>query len=353
MRVLIFGGTGAMGIHLVRLLSDSGIETVVTSRKQRSPDDNIRYIQGNAHEIDFIQTLLSERWDAIVDFMVYTTVEFQNRVTLLLGATNQYVFISSSRIYADSITPVTEASSRLLDVSQDQEFLSTDEYSLTKARQENILRESGLNNWTIIRPYITYSENRLQLGVLEKEEWLYRALQGKSIVFSSDIGERKTTMMYGLDVSKAIASLIGNKKTLGEAFHITTPESYTWNDILSIYLNSIERFTGNRPKVLLLSLDSFMAIRGGRYQIIYDRLFNRQFNNSKIGQFVNTETFTKMESGLDFCLEEFLKNPHFKHISGRAEARKDRLAKERTSLGAFSSIKQKIAYILYRYVITK
>ena len=72
---------------------------------------------------------------------------------------------------------------RLLDVSHDSIYLKTDEYALAKARQEDILRKSGKNNWTIIRPYITYSESRLQLGVLEKEAWLYRALKGFQEMF--------------------------------------------------------------------------------------------------------------------------------------------------------------------------
>ena len=53
---------------------------------------------------------------------------------------------------------------------------------LTKALQENLLRASGYKNWTIVRPYITFSDIRLQLGVYEKEQWLYRALQGRAIV---------------------------------------------------------------------------------------------------------------------------------------------------------------------------
>ena len=66
---------------------------------------------------------------------------------------------------------------------KDEEYLNTDEYALSKARQENILHEAGCNNWTIISPYITFSETRLQLGVLEKEDWLWRAINGYSIVF--------------------------------------------------------------------------------------------------------------------------------------------------------------------------
>lgn len=108
MKVLVLGGTGAMGIHLVHLLSNNGVETIVTSRKQRAAEENINYIQGNAHDIKFLQTILLEPWDAIVDSMIYTTQSFKERVNLLLDATSQYVFLSSYRVYADSETPILQ-----------------------------------------------------------------------------------------------------------------------------------------------------------------------------------------------------------------------------------------------------
>lgn len=51
--------------------------------------------------------------------------------------------MSSSRVYADSQTPITENSPRLLDVYKEEEYLKTDEYALSKARQEDILHRSG------------------------------------------------------------------------------------------------------------------------------------------------------------------------------------------------------------------
>ena len=227
MKVLVLGGTGAIGNHLVRLLSGSGIETYITSRKYRNSEGNVHYFQGNAHDLRFLENILKKDWDVIVDFMVYTTISFKERVGALLNATKQYVFLSSARVYADCATPIHENSPRLLDVSQDKRFLSTDEYSLAKARQEDILRNTGENNWTIIRPYITYSENRLQLGVLEKEEWLYRALHGRTIVFSEDINSKATTLTYGLDVANGIMAVIGNHSTFGEVFNVTTKDSIT------------------------------------------------------------------------------------------------------------------------------
>lgn len=78
MKVLVFGGTGAMGTHLVEMLSKSGISTVVTTRKNRPPRNNIKYLQGDAHEISFLHTVLEEHWDAIIDFMVYRKKNSKN-----------------------------------------------------------------------------------------------------------------------------------------------------------------------------------------------------------------------------------------------------------------------------------
>lgn len=351
MRVLVLGGTGAIGVHLVNMLSHNGIETVVTTRKHLESHGNIKYMHGNVHDIEFLQVVLKAQWDAIVDFMVYTTINFSERIDMLLNATNQYIYLSSARIYADSVQPLVETSSRLLDISHDKEFLSTDEYSLTKARQEDILRNTGRKNWTIIRPYITYGENRLQLGILEKEEWLYRALHGRTIVFSKDISSKITTLTYGLDVSKGIMAIIGNSKTLADTFHITTEYSYSWNHILTIYLELLENKIGYKPNILLQDVDIIDKENPAKYQILYDRLFNRKFDNSKIKKYINTEILTQIEDGLKICLEEFLKNPEFLQIDWKKEALKDRQTKEFTTLKEINGYKQKIKYLIFRYFL--
>ena len=86
MKVLVLGGTGAIGTHVVRQLADDGHSVVVTSRSDRRGENNISYRQGNARDIDFVKGLLQERWDAIVDFMVYTTEEFEERAELMLSS---------------------------------------------------------------------------------------------------------------------------------------------------------------------------------------------------------------------------------------------------------------------------
>ncbi|WP_111640047.1 NAD(P)H-binding protein [Marinomonas shanghaiensis] len=349
MKVLVLGGTGAMGIHLVRILVEQGYEVFVTSRHRSGTSNNLNFIQGNAHNMEFLKGLLNQVWDVIVDFMIYNTQEFQQRHALILDATKQYFYISSSRVYAKVDGPINESSSRLLDVIEDKDYLNTDEYALTKARQENLLFESNHRNWTIIRPYITYDNERLQLGVLEKEDWLYRALQGRSIIVARDIQHKNTTLTSGEDVAKSIFSLIGQEAALGEAFHITNDQSISWQQVLEIYQNVLSK-RGFKNNIVEQELESFLVWRKNKYQVIYDRLFDRTFNNQKINHFIDTSTFISPQYGLEQCLESFLDNTpcSFKSIDWREEALKDRATRECTNFSEISGIKQKIKYQLFK-----
>jgi nucleoside-diphosphate-sugar epimerase len=350
MKVLILGGTGAMGTHLAKVLAETGNDVYVTSRRQFKTQNKINYILGNAQEDLFLEGILKERWDAIVDFMVYSTDSFRNRLDILLQATEQYIYLSSSRVYANSKVPITESSPRLLDVTSDSTFLDTDEYSLTKARQENMLFDSSSNNWTIIRPYITYSEERLQLGVSEKEAWLYRALHNRPIAFSADINSKITTLTYGLDVAKGINAIIGEKSALGEAFHITNQETITWKNVLDIYINTLDNYLDHSSEVVLQTIENFSEWNPSKYQIEYDRLYNRTFDNSKIEKYIDTSEFMDTSTGLKMCLESFLNTPQFLQFDWRNEAVKDRQLGVRAPLSELLTLKQKIKYIIIRYL---
>lgn len=351
--ILLLGGTGAMGVHLASLLSQNPDNKIyVTSRTKQGGSGNIVYIKGNAHNEDFIIPLLEQqRWFAIVDFLIYTTEQFRLKVDRFLASTEQYVFLSSSRVYDQSDTLIKESSNRLLDSCHDASYLETDEYALTKARQENLLIQSGKSNWTIIRPYITFSEIRLQLGVLEKESWLYRALHGRTIVFSKDILDKRTTLTYGFDVARGIASIIGNSKAYGEPFHITIEESYTWGEILNVYLDVLEKHLGKRPKVLILDKYPYQHPERPFYQLIYDRYFNRSFDNSKICEFIDVNTFTPTLEGLRKCLESFLLTENFRNISWRNEAGRDKLTGEYTQYSEMPNLKTKIKYFIQRNIL--
>ena len=350
MKILVLGGTGAMGVDLIKILGERDEDVTVTSRSERKSEfNNVKYVRGDAHDTAFLKSLLVDKYDAIVDFMVYNTEEFKSRRDILLNATNQYIFLSSSRVYADSKTHITEDSPRLLDVTTDDEYLKTDEYALTKARQENLLRESGKTNWTIIRPYITYSNQRLQLGVYEKELWLYRALHDKTIVFPRAIAEKYTTMTLGTDVAMGISKLIDNEKAMGEAFHITTDKAIKWDDVLAVYNRVFKDVTGKEIKIKYADDPKpIYEALGNKHQVIYDRLFDRMFDNTKFLQAAGECDFESPETGLEKCLREFLEKPMFRTTSSFAVM--DKLADERAKLSEIPSIKQKCKYLAVRYL---
>lgn len=139
-----------MGSYLSGILADRGAKVDVTTRRGRlSHNENVKYICGNARDTAFVRRIITAGYDVIVDFMCYDHEdEFRKRNELLTGSTGHYMFLSSSRVYADSETPITETSPRLLDVSPDKKYLATDEYSLTKAREEDILTGGRAPNWT-------------------------------------------------------------------------------------------------------------------------------------------------------------------------------------------------------------
>lgn len=349
MKILVLGGTGAMGQPIVQKLCKDN-DVYVTSRKVRKSTERITYICGNATEKSFLErTLKSELWDAVVDFMVHSEKSLKELAPLFLANTRQYVFISSARVYAETEELIKETTPRLLDVSTDRKYLKTNEYALAKAREEDILLNSGRRNFTIIRPTITYNTYRLQLGVLEKENWLYRALKGRSIVFSEDISDKITTMTLGEDVSEGIVSVIGKEKSLGEIFHITCPISLPWSEVLGIYTSVLEKHLGVAPSILMTKKSTNLKFKRRIYQVIYCRYFNRTFDNSKIAQFTDITKFTPPQQGLSNCLENFLEKPVFNSISWDIEAINDRVAGERTPLCEIPTIGSKIQYLCYRY----
>ena len=350
MDILILGGTGAMGVPLVNLLSPkANVNLYVTTRSKKDNIKNVVYLHGNAKESGFFGEIMKREYDVIIDFMVYSTEEFESRMDVFLSRTKQYFFFSSSRCYADSKLPIKESSPRLVHVCVDPIYLALDEYGMAKGRQENLLINSGKKNWTIIRPYITYNSYRLQLGVYEKEDWLRRALEGRTIIFPKDIAGKRTSLTYGNDVAGALVELIGNEKAYGEAFHITTEENHTWGEIFEFYCKKIQEKTGIKLKVQYVENSNGLQKVWNPWQIRYDRLYNRVFDNSKIESVRGGYEYKPTFEGLGKCLDEFLESPKWLGMNISYEAYCDKYARERTPLRNVSGIKNKLRYLIWRY----
>lgn len=347
-KVLVLGGTGVMGKFLVEELSNR-YQVEVTSRNKIANVGNIIYWHGDAHNNDFLNSILektTEDYVAIVDFMHYTTNEFAQRYEKLLEHTEQLVFVSSSRVYADSNVPIKETNKRLLDCSKDKMFLGSDDYALAKARQEDILLNSSRRNWTIVRPYMTYSYKKMDLGWYPKEVWLYRVLNGRCVVFPDDVAERYTTLSYGADVAKAIAALISNREALGKIFHITSEEKKTWNEVIST-IKSCLLSKGYEMNVVRLSKSELTP-----YIHIYDRCYNRVFDNTNIRKVYDTTSFVGVEEGLDKSLSQFIKAPRWGHINWGMQAYMDRITGEKTPFSEIKTYRDRILYFSFRYLLS-
>ena len=342
-----------MGRNLGAILAEQGHMVTVTTRQQRkSLCPNIEYIVGNAHEGSFLRRLLERaRYDVVVDFMLYSVQEFSSRIDYMLGSVGQYVFLSSSRVYADTKEPITEKTPRLLDVCSDSAYLDTDEYALAKARQEDRLLESSLGNWTIIRPYITFDDYRFQLGGVEKESWLYRSLCGRRIVFSRDIAQHITTMTSGRDVAEMIAAVIGNEIAKGEIFNTVTNESHRWSEILDTYLSVLRDVQGFNPAVCMTNECPLLTEPGGPiYQIRYDRLYDRIFDNEKIMRMMARDWRPRpVLDMLSRSLKNFLSSPRWASVPFFREAAFDRISGDVRKVGEFDTWKYYMLYLLYRF----
>lgn len=346
-KILVLGGTGAMGVYLVNILKNN-CDVYVTTRQNKKGSGSIEYIKGNAHDISFLENIVKmHNYDAIVDFMYYELDEFRNKVSLFLKSTKHYFFISSSRVYAESATLLTESSPRLLDISKDCRFLSTNDYSLVKAREENVLYESKSRNWTIIRPYMTFDSYRMDLGHYPKELWLYRAIKGKKIIFPLDVANKTTTLTLGHDVAIRIASLIENGAGKGETYHITNDRSYRWSDVIQMYSNALAKHG--------ISLDVKYVDKNPltfEYIYQYDRTFNRTFDNTKIQKATGLDMYSDLEGSIEECVDEFIKNPRFKYVDWARQALWDKMTNEVTDSSNIKSAKSKITYFLFRYFIS-
>lgn len=323
-RVLLLGGTGAMGVYLRQILAERGNVVFVTSRSTRRSTNNIRFFQGDAHDLLFVKRVAEDaKPDVIIDFMVYYTEAFRRRVQTLLALSSHYLFLSSYRVFADSF-PIVESSPRLLDVSEDVAYLQTDEYALAKARQEDVLRNSGKSNWTIIRPAITYSKDRFQFGVLEANVMCWRALHNLPVVMPDEMMDKQTTMTWGGDVARMIAGLAGNPLAMGDDFNCATAEHCSWRDIAEVYRQAIGL------KVMPCSLDEYI-VGTNKYQVVYDRMFNRILDNSKVLRVAGIEqsSLLPVAEGLLRELKEFKRNPQYRCFDLARNVRIDRLTGSR------------------------
>ncbi len=276
-KILLLGGTGALGEYLVDELVKTDHTVHITSRSPHKDFKNIHYLHGNAKEDAFLDDVLKESYDCVVDFMIWPTETFKKKIDQIAAKTGHYMYLSSYRAYADAdMKPLAEDSPLLVDVCTDKEYLKTDEYALAKGREERVLKDSSYDNWTIVRPAVTFSKARFQIGTLEASSIIPRAIKKRPLLLPREMVTKRAAVSWAGDVGRMMAFLLGNDKAKREVFNVATAESHTWGEIAAYYHELIG------TDVVLGDLDSYIKVVRGQYQVRYDRMLNRIVDNSKI-----------------------------------------------------------------------
>ncbi|MGH3189022.1 MAG: SDR family oxidoreductase [Streptosporangiaceae bacterium] len=228
LRVLFIGGTGVISSACSRLAVDSGIELFVLNRgtsTTRALPPQVRRIQADIREPPSVREKIKDLdFDAVVEWVAFTPDHIRTDIDLFAGRTGQYVFISSASAYQTppARQPVTESTPLRNPFWR---------YSRDKIACEDLLvagyREQAFPA-TIVRPSHTYDPTLVPFD----GGWtvLGRMMAGKPVIVHGD-GTSLWTMTHHEDFARAFVPLLGHPRALGEAFHITSDDVLTWNEI--------------------------------------------------------------------------------------------------------------------------
>jgi nucleoside-diphosphate-sugar epimerase len=280
MRVLFIGGTGIISSGCAkRLVERDGVSLafMVRGQSSRSVPKGVEIIHGDVRDPSSVRAALGDRtFDAVVNWVAFTTAHIEADIEFFRGRTGQYVFISSASAYQTppARLPVTEATPLQNPFWQ---------YSRDKIACEELLfrahRDAGFPA-TIVRPSHTYDCRSLPM------EGGYTAIdrmrRGKPVVVHGD-GTSIWVLTHHDDFAKGFNGLLGNPRAIGEAFHITSDELLTWNQIHEL----LAAAAGTEAKIVHVPSDviNHFDPRWGA-GLIGDKTHSMIFDNTKVKSLV-------------------------------------------------------------------
>ena len=281
MRVLFIGGTGVISSACSELALQCGIDLYLLNRgktqTQRPIPRGARVINADIRNAGSARQALSNMtFDAVVDWIAFTPEHVQTDIDLFRGRTQQYIFISSATVYHKPPTslPITEST------PLGNPFWP---YAQNKIACEELLNSAyrrGDFPAVIVRPSHTYDRTKLPCSGGYTSVARMRAR--KPIVVHGD-GTSTWVLTHHTDFAKGFVGLLGNPRALGEAFHITSDELLTWNQIYGMIgkAASVELQIVHAPSALIAQHHSDWGVG-----LIGDKAHSVVFDNSKIKRFV-------------------------------------------------------------------
>lgn len=283
MRALFIGGTGNISTSVSRLAIERGHELCLLNRGNRGIEiDGAQSITADINDTDAVRSALGDRhFDTVVNWIAFRPADIERDIELFSGRTNQYIFISSASVYQKPPTShiVTE-STPLANPHW--------EYSRKKiACEERLMleyRERGFP-FTVVRPSLTYG-NRLIPLVINSWAKPYtvvdRIKRGRTVIVPGD-GTSLWTITHSDDFAKGLVGLLGNQRSIGHAFHITSDEVLTWDQIY----REVGRAVGVEPRIVHIASDTLIRFFPGEEGSLHgDKAVSAVFDNSKIKSFV-------------------------------------------------------------------
>ncbi|GIJ48392.1 hypothetical protein Val02_52780 [Virgisporangium aliadipatigenens] len=317
MRVLFIGGTGIISTACTRLAVARGIDLYLLKRSA-SPVEGATVLRGDIRDPASVKEALGDlEFDAVVDWVAFTPEHVRTDVDLFRGRTGQYVFISSASAYQTppARIPVVESTPLRNPFWQ---------YSRNKIACEDLLtrayREDGFPA-TIVRPSHTYGPTLVPFD----GGWtvLGRMRAGKEIIVHGD-GTSLWTLTHHDDFAKGFVPLLGHGRTLGEAFHITSDDVLTWNQIA----HALAAALGVEPRIVHVPSDAVAAAdpEWGA-GLLGDKAHSMIFDNSKLRSVVPDYVATiPFERGAREIVAWHLADPARQVADERLDAVMDRLA---------------------------
>ena len=279
MKVLFIGGTGVISSACTQLAVDRGIELYLLNRGQsfRSVPDKVNVIRGDIRDPGSVARILSDQiFDVVVNWVAFNSKHIETDLELFMNRTSQYIFISSASAYQTppASLPVTESTP----LSNPFWQYSRDKIAC-EGRLMTAYHKQGFPV-TIVRPSHTY--DCTMLPVHGRYTIVDRMRKGKKVIIQGD-GSSVWVLTHNSDFASGFMGLVGNKSAIGEAFHITSDELLTWNQIFTL----IAQAAGTTADIVHIPSDVI-----ARYDpewgagMLGDKMHSMIFDNTKIKKMV-------------------------------------------------------------------
>jgi len=317
MKVLFIGGTGVISSSCSQLCLKKGYDLFLLNRGKsiRTAPEGAKIISGDINDVEAIKKLIEkEKFDSVVDWIAFSAENVKRDYELFRDKTEQYVFISSASAYSPKrVLPITE------ETPLENPYWA---YSRAKIDCENYLMEKYREEKypvTIVRPSHTYdkTKNPIRVNYLP----FYRMKNGKPIIIH-DEGKSLWTLTHTKDFAKGFVGLLGNQKTIGEAYHITSDEVLTWNKIAETLAEKAgyEIKISHIPSEFIIKYDEEWGAG-----LFGDKANDAVFDNSKIKIIVPDFKATIPFSQGAAEIVEWFSNPQNQNVDAKLDALMDKI----------------------------